>query len=132
MLETGVEGVKKVRVTGGMLASAVGSGMLPVFATPEMILLIEMTASESVAPLLGEGQSTVGARLDVRHSAPSVEGAEVECRTRLAEVDGRRLAFEVEVRDEAGAVGSGTHERFVVDGERFMSKAMERAARPRP
>lgn len=123
MLETGIKGCKTMVVTKDVTAAAVGSGTLEVLATPMMVTLMEATASESVASSLGEGQSTVGTRLDVVHSAATPVGMEVVCDTELIEVDRRRLVFRVTVRDGAGEVGSGTHERFIVDDEKFMSKA---------
>ena len=112
-----------MEVTDAVTAAAVGSGTLPVFATPAMIALIEATASGSVAPFLEEGTSTVGTRLDVAHTAATPVGMEVVCATELVEVDRRRLVFRVSVSDSKGEVGSGTHERFVVDDAKFMAKA---------
>lgn len=123
MVETGIRGMRSVKVDEGNTAEALGSGMLPVFATPAMIALIEATASQSVAPYLDEGSSTVGTHLDIAHSAASPVGIEVTCETELVEVDRRRLVFSVIVRDTVGEVGSGTHERFIVDNGKFMSKA---------
>lgn len=123
MLSTGIEGRRTIEVTDEVTAAAVGSGTLPVFATPAMIALIEATASGSVAPFLEEGTSTVGTRLDVAHTAATPVGMEVTCTTELVEVDRRRLVFRVAVTDAKGEVGSGTHERFVVDDARFMAKA---------
>lgn len=123
MLSTGIKGTKTVEVTDSNTAAALGSGTLAVFATPAMIALIEATASESVAPQLEEGSSTVGTRLDVAHSAASPVGMQVTCETELVEVDRRRLVFKVVVFDSKGEVGSGMHERFVVDNAKFMSKA---------
>ena len=123
MVEIGTSGRKTVKVTAQNTALALGSGTLEVFATPAMIALIEATASESVASQLDEGSSTVGTHLDVAHSAATPIGMEVTCETELVEVDRRRLVFSVKVYDSAGEVGSGTHERFVVDNAKFMSKA---------
>ena len=123
MIATGIKGTRTVGVTDDNTAEAVGSGTLRVFATPAMIALIEATASLSVAPYLEEGTSTVGTHLDVAHSAATPVGMEVTCETELVEVDRRRLVFSVTVRDPVGEVGSGTHERFIVDDARFMSKA---------
>ncbi|MBQ8179484.1 MAG: thioesterase family protein [Candidatus Methanomethylophilaceae archaeon] len=123
MIATGIKGTRTVEVTDDNTAETVGSGTLRVFATPAMIALIEATASLSVAPYLEEGTSTVGTHLDVAHSAATPVGMEVTCETELVEVDRRRLVFSVTVRDSVGEVGSGTHERFIVDDARFMSKA---------
>ncbi len=123
MLSTGIKGRKTTEVTPENTAEAVGSGTLPVFATPAMIALIEATASESVAPFLEEGSSTVGTHLDIAHSSATPVGMSATCETELVEVDRRRLVFRVVVTDAKGEIGSGTHERFVVDNAKFMSKA---------
>ena len=81
MLDTGIRGEKTVQVTPENTAEALGSGTLPVFATPAMIALIEATASESVAPFLEEGSSTVGTHLDVAHSAATPVGMSATCVT---------------------------------------------------
>ncbi len=126
MLSIGIKGEKTVEVTASNTAEALGSGTLQVFATPAMIALIEATASESVAPYLEEGSSTVGTHLDVAHSAATPVGMAATCETELVEVDRRRLVFSVRVSDAAGEIGSGTHERFVVDNVKFMSKAQSK------
>jgi predicted thioesterase len=123
MLQAGITGAQSVIVEEDKLASTVGSGDLPVFATPSMIALIERTASESVRPYLEVGTSTVGTHLDIAHSSATPMGMTVVCETELVEIDRRRLVFKVRVYDSKGDVGSGTHERFVVDCERFMQKA---------
>ena len=123
MLSTGIKGRKTTEVTQENTAEAVGSGTLPVFATPAMIALIEATASGSVAPFLEEGSSTVGTHLDIAHSSATPVGMSATCETELVEVDRRRLVFRVVVTDAKGEIGSGTHERFVVDDAKFMSKA---------
>ena len=123
MLSTGIKGSKTTEVTQENTAEAVGSGTLPVFATPAMIALIEATASGSVAPFLEEGSSTVGTHLDIAHSSATPVGMSATCETELVEVDRRRLVFRVVVTDAKGEIGSGTHERFVVDNAKFMSKA---------
>lgn len=122
-MEAGIKGCKKIDVTEHNTAKALGSGTLDVFATPAMIALIEATASESVASSLDDGFSTVGTHLDIAHSSASPVGIEVVCETELVEVDRRRLVFKAVVRDSAGEIGSGTHERFIVDNAKFMSKA---------
>lgn len=122
-MEIGIKNTLEITVTGNLTAAAVGSGTLNVYATPAMIALIEETAWKSVAPYLEEGQSTVGTRLDVSHVAPTPLGMTVRCETELTEVDGRRLIFAVNVYDEAGLIGKGTHERFIIMSEKFQAKA---------
>lgn len=129
MLSTGIKGAKTVKVTKDNTARALGSGTLDVFATPAMIALIENTASTSVETYLDEGSTTVGTHLDVAHSAATPIGMEVACETELIEIDRRRLVFKVTVADAKGEIGSGTHERFIVNPAKFMSKAESKLQR---
>ena len=123
MLELHIKGTAALTVTDEVTAAAVGSGMLPVFATPSMIELIEKAAAESVAAGLDPGMTTVGTRLDIAHTAATPVGMAVLAEAELSEIDGRRLVFTVRAFDEAGEIGSGTHERFIVNAEKFLAKA---------
>ena len=123
MLETGIKFTKTETVTGDNTAAKLGSGLLPVYATPAMILLIESAAAESVAPHLDEGCTTVGTKLDVEHLAATPVGMDVRAECELVEIDRRRLVFRVEVYDACGLIGKGMHERFIVASEKFMAKA---------
>lgn len=126
MLEAGIIGKQEVTVDASLSAKTVGSGLLDVFATPSMIALMEKTASESVAPYLEEGCGTVGTKVNVSHIAATPLGMKVTCETKLVEVDGRKLVFTVEANDEAGKIGEGTHERFIIQSEKFQKKADEK------
>ena len=119
----GVKNRVEMSVSAENTAEKVGSGELPVFATPAMIALIEETCWTSVKDMLGEGRGTVGTRLEVSHLAPTPVGMKVWCESELIEEEGRKLTFAVKVYDEAGLVGEGTHQRFVVENEKFMQKA---------
>ncbi len=123
MLEVGIKGKDTVKVTPENTAAAVGSGMLQVFATPAMIALMEKTACNSVAPYLEEGCGTVGTELSIKHVAATPVGMTVTCESELVEVDRRRLVFHVVAKDEAGVIGEGTHERFIIENEKFQSRA---------
>lgn len=123
MLETGIRGTQIVKVSEENSAKTMGSGTLDVFATPAMTALMEKTAWMSVAPFLAEGQGTVGTRLDITHDSPTPFGMTVTCDSELVEVDGRRLVFEVTVKDGSGVIGKGRHERYIVDQKRFQAKA---------
>lgn len=122
MLEVGIKGKDTVQVVYENTATAVGSGVLEVFATPMMIALMEKTACNSVIPYLDEGDGSVGTELNVKHVAATPIGMTVTCESELIEVDGRRLVFKVEAYDEVGLIGKGTHERFVVNNDKFQSK----------
>ena len=126
MIREGIIGKGSMKVTDKDTAMSLGSGTLPVLATPAMILLIERAVSECLVPFLKEGESTVGTSLDIRHSAPSVVGSEVFCSAEIIETNGPKIVFEIRVWDSAGEVGSGRHERFLVDDIRFMSRAASR------
>ena len=126
MLTTGLKGRQEITVNENNTAASCGSGLLDVLSTPHMIALIEMTAWQSVQAELEEGQGTVGTRLDVKHLAASPVGMKVRCETELVEIDRRHLVFEASVYDECGLVGSGTHERFIIDNEKFIAKANAR------
>ncbi|MCR5468554.1 MAG: thioesterase family protein [Lachnospiraceae bacterium] len=123
MLEVGTKGHQEITVTDDITAAAMVSGTLPVYATPCMISLIEATCWKSIEKDISEDESTVGTMLNVKHLAATPVGMKVWCDSKLVEVDGRRLLFEVEVFDEAGKVGEGTHERFIIKAERFLEKA---------
>ncbi len=123
MLKTGIKGIASETVTVENCAKTVGSGELEVYATPSMIALVEKAAWMSVAEYLEEGQGTVGTKLEISHVSATPVGMEVRCKTELIEIDGRRLLFAVKAYDEAGLIGEGTHERFIVWNERFQQKA---------
>ena len=123
MLTVGIKGKQSVEVVEANTAKSVGSGLLPVFATPAMAALMEKTASESVAEYLGEGEGTVGISLNIRHLAATPIGMTVTCESELVEIDRKRLVFSLKVIDGKDIIGDGTHERFVINNERFMEKA---------
>ncbi len=122
MLEKGIKGHKEQTVTPEMSAARVGSGLVDVFATPMLVALVEQTCYESVLPQLDEGQGTVGTLVNVSHTSATPIGKRVWCDSELIEIDRRRLVFRVKAYDEAGLIGEGTHERFVIDVDKFMQK----------
>ncbi len=123
MLKAGIKGEQSVEVVYENTATAVGSGVLKVFATPCMLALMEKTACDSLLPYLDEGYGSVGTEVNIKHVAATPVGMTVRCESELLEVDGRRLVFSVKAWDDAGLIGEGTHERFIVNNERFQSKA---------
>ena len=122
-IKPGVTGEKSAAVTIENTALAMGSSTLRVFATPAMIALCEACCAESVEDLLGEGITSVGTHIDVEHLSASPVGAGIVCRSALTAFDGRRLDFSVEVYDNAGLIGKGTHTRFTVKSDSFLKKA---------
>lgn len=127
-MNPGIKGIGEVVVTEELTAMRIGSGLLPVYATPMMIALMENTAANSVQPYLEEGQGTVGTRVDVSHLAATPLGMTIRVETELTEIDRRRLVFSVHAFDDAGLIGEGTHERFIVNNEKFMLKANSKKA----
>ena len=103
-------------------AAVYGSGSLEVFATPAMIAMMEKTCLECVNDKIGEGNTTVGISVNIKHLKASPIGATIHCEAKLIEVDRRRLVFEVKCLEGETVVGEGLHERFVVDSQKFMSK----------
>lgn len=108
-------------------AKAVGSGLMDVFATPAMLALMEKTAFMSVLPELQEGCGTVGTKVEIEHVASSPVGMKITCDSELVEIEGRKLIFRVEASDEKGLIGKGTHERFIIETEKFQEKTNKKA-----
>lgn len=125
-LSIGIRAERDVLVTADNTAKALGSGGLPVYATPAMITLMELCAAESVLPFLPEGSSSVGTRLDVKHLSATPIGMTVRCETELVEIDRRRLVFACKAFDDAGLIGEGIQERYVVDNAKFMEKTEQK------
>ena len=122
-LETGICGEQSVRVSAENTAKTMGSGTLEVFATPALVALAEKTCWMSLADALGEGNGSVGTKLELEHTAPTPVGMTVTCESELVAVEGRKLTFKVALHDEKGPVGGGTHERFFINNAKFAAKA---------
>ena len=103
-------------------AAFYGSGLHNVFSTPAMIALMEGTSMKSVEPFLDEGEGTVGTGVNIKHLKATPVGREVTCTSTLIKVEDRRLTFTVEAFDSEGKIGEGTHERFIIDNDRFIKK----------
>jgi predicted thioesterase len=131
-IQPGLVGEVRLVVAEEHTAQHLGSGAVQVLATPQMVLLMEGAGVATVDHLLPEGYRTVGTHLDVRHLAPTPIGFEVKASAELLEVQGRRLAFRVEVHeihpDGAELVGEGTHQRAIISVQRFGELVAEKAA----
>lgn len=127
-LEIGRKGRAELVVTPDKTATAVGSGLVPVFATPWMTALMENAAVNAVTECLSEGEGTVGTFLNISHDAATPVGMKVWAEAELTEVNGRALTFNVSAFDEAGPIGKGTHGRFIINVERFLSKTEKKKA----
>lgn len=114
-------------VTEDRTARHIGSGSEQVFATPAMVLLIERTCVELMAPHLPPGHSSVGIAISLRHLAPTPLGKTVRARVEVAAVEGATVSFRVEVFDDVEKVGEGEHKRAIVDVERFLRRVRAKA-----
>ena len=126
-LQPGLRGTSSLVVADEHTAAHFGAGGVRVFATPMMIGLMENAAFSAIQPLLPAGQSSVGTRIDVRHLAATPIGMQVTTTAELIEVDGKRLVFRVEARDEQELIGEGQHERAIITLDRFLSRMEEKA-----
>ena len=126
-LSVGLRASVQATVTEADTAEAMGSGDVPVLATPRLLALAEAASSAAVAPQLADGFTTVGTSASVEHRRASPLGAEVVVEAELTEVDGRRLVFGFIARaqntGEDVVVGAGTVERVILDRERFIARA---------
>jgi fluoroacetyl-CoA thioesterase len=111
-IQPGLEGRLERVVDGDLLTHHVGGR--GTFATPAMIGLMEITSHRSVERLLPEGHTSVGYEVHVRHLAPSAPGSTIVVTSRLTEVKGNKLYFDVECREGDRLLGSGTHKRAIV------------------
>ena len=125
-IQVGLVHKKTITVTDDLTAEALGSGLLPVFATPALVALIEDCAKTSIAPFLDEGWGCVGTLVHVEHVAATLVGKQVTCQTTITQVDRKRIVFEALVTDDAGVIGRGTHERFLIQKEAFINKLRDK------
>lgn len=122
MVEVGLNHTSELTVTDAVTAVRMGSGDMPVLATPAMMALMENAAMLAVADELPEGSTTVGGHIASSHLRPSKIGDVVRAVAEVTKVDGRKIEFKVSAYSGDVLLGEGTHLRFVVDRERFMSK----------
>ena len=122
-LEPGLEATFRHTVTEADTAAAVGSGEVPVLATPRVLALAERATVAAVAGVLEAGATTVGTRVELDHLVPSPVGTELEVQAVLERVAGRRLVFAVRLGDGDRPVASGRVTRVVVDTAAFLRDA---------
>ena len=121
-LTTGLTGTVAVLVTPERLATAVGSGTAPVYASPMLVAALEAASVAAVEHLLPDGFQSLGTHLDVAHTAPTPAGLVVTATATLTATAGRKLTFSVAAHDGTEPIGHGTHTRIVVDTPRFMAR----------
>ena len=124
----GMTGKATTEVVPELTARHLGSGTVSVFATPEMVRLMERAAVNALKPHLAAGQQSVGTLVNVRHLAATPVGATVTAKAELTAVDGRRLTFNVTAHDGTDLIGEGTHERALIDLARFEAKVKAKAS----
>jgi predicted thioesterase len=122
MIETGLKHTSELTVTDAVTAVQMGSGDMPVLATPAMMALMENAAMLAVANELPEGSTTVGGHIESSHLKPSKIGDKVSATAEVTKVDGKKIEFKVAAYSGDSLLGKGTHLRFIVDKERFMTK----------
>ena len=121
-LTEGLTFTSELVVSDAQSAKHWGSGALDVFATPAMVALMENAAMNAVVSALPEGCDTVGTAVNVNHIKATPVGDTVHATATLKEIEGRKLVFEVTANDSKGEIGNGTHTRFVIDREKFLSR----------
>lgn len=121
-LKVGLVAEKDIVVEDRHVASHLGSGGVPVYATPMMVLHMEETSRLAVDHLLGPDGATVGASMAVRHLAPTPKGMKVHLRAELVKIEGRMLTFKVEAWDEVERVGEAEHVRAIISMAKFAER----------
>ncbi len=127
----GLTGTAAVVVTHDRLATAVGSGNAPVYASPMLVAALEAAAVNCVEHLMPADHQSLGTHLDISHTAPTPLGLTVTATATLIAVSGRKLTFAVSAHDGVEQIGSGTHARIVVDTPRFLARVTAKSP-PRP
>lgn len=121
-----ITGIFEAPVTEANTAKAMGSGSLPVLATPAMVAMMEHAAVNALEGRLPEGIDSVGIAIHVDHLAASPIGAQIRAEAKLAASDGRSYDFEIEAYDNSGLIGRATHRRATVKVEKFLEKTAQR------
>lgn len=125
MIEIGIKYSSQLTVTQEVTALNLGSGDMPVLATPAMMALMENAAMLAVAPYLPEGLTTVGGHIESSHLRPSKLGDVVIATAIVTKVDGKKIEFAVQARCGETLLGEGSHLRFIVNRNKFMARLRE-------
>ena len=118
----GLVGTATTTVTTANIAATMKSGSLAVFATPAMCALMEEAACAAVNAHLEAGNGTVGISLNITHDRATAMNDSVKATATLIAVEGRKLVFSVQAEDSKGIIGKGSHERFIINNDKFMAK----------
>jgi fluoroacetyl-CoA thioesterase len=126
-IPVGARGTFDMVVTAEHLANRFKDQLLPpVLATPVMIMMLENAALNALKPHLPAGTTALGTRVDVQHLAATPAGRYVSAEAVVTAVDGRRMEFSLLARDGDEIIGRGTHERVLIDLDRFMERLRAR------
>ena len=125
----GTEFVSNTIVSENNTALSVGSGESLVFSTPMMIALMENASYLCLKPFLDESESSVGIKMDVSHESASPIGLAISAMAKITEANGKIITFEVIASDAFGVIGRGTHQRAVINTEKFISKASQKLSK---
>ena len=125
-LKPGLVGEAKEVVTEKLTAAAFASGLVPAFATPAMIALMENASVVAIQKAISAGQTSVGIEINVKHLAATPQGMNVRARSEVTGVDGRRVTFKIEAWDDKEKIGEGTHQRMVVDEAKFNERIRQK------
>jgi fluoroacetyl-CoA thioesterase len=115
-------------VTEEIAINFLGREGVRVLGTPFLIMLLEIASRDAILPMLDPGYDSVGTEVNLRHLAATPMGMEVTFRSEVIGVDDRRVRFKIEAFDEKEQVADGTHERFVINVERFAKRLAEKTA----
>ncbi|MFD2090821.1 thioesterase family protein [Blastococcus deserti] len=127
-LEPGVQGVLERTVEA---QHCTRRGEYDIFSTPNLVLLLEEAAIEGLAPHIRADQASVGSKVDIAHTAPTLLGQTVRATATVTQVDRRRVVFDIRVEDDTEVIGTGTHERFVIDLPAFEDRLAAKAKQVR-
>lgn len=122
----GLKGQASTLVEREDTAQEVGSGSLLVYATPCMVALMEGAACDAIADYLPEDKTSVGTMLNISHVAATPVGLEVRAEAEVTAVEGSKLTFQISAYDESGLIGEGTHQRVIVNTQRFLDKTYDK------
>ena len=125
-ITVGMKGEAFTDVENADTAEAVGSGSLKVYATPCMVALMEGAACEAIEEALPEGKTSVGTELSIKHISATPVGMTVRAEAEVTAVEGNAIFFSVAAYDEAGKIGEGTHQRYIVSTQRFLDKTYDK------
>lgn len=125
-IKTGLVGESEQAVSEDLTAGSLGSGLVPAFATPAMIALMENASVNAIRKCLQTGETSVGIEVNVKHLAATPAGMRVRARAEVISVQRRHVTFRVEAWDEEEKIGEGTHTRAIVDEGRFKQRIVQK------